>query len=252
MSNLNILSKSALRQFEKKRTRVHGRKVVTEDINLLKSLAVSPMLPGDDLTNYYVEPIQIEYYIPKESRFAYETKYLYIELDDPEPLNDNQKKIFAYFQKENKAIDVIEVMDKFPEFMVDILEYYNPVLNLYDSMSVNLREGLADSPESILRVLYLNEVLRKREPTVPALEILGDYTTFNINWCVRFLNKHGIQHSLEDKTVAYLIKLHRLKYERQGREIDERFDILAAIYMEQAFPMTEEEMDALDAIEDNA
>ncbi|RME93601.1 MAG: hypothetical protein D6767_00615 [Candidatus Hydrogenedentota bacterium] len=241
MGNLNILSKAALRQFEKTKTKVKGRKVVTEDINLLKSLAVAPMIPADDITNYYVEPITIEYYIPKESRFAYETKYLYIELDDPLPRNDNQRKIFSYFRQENKPIDVIEVMDKFPEFMVDILEYYNPVLGLYDSMSIHLRDGLSGNPEAIRRVLYLNEVLRKREPTIPALEIIGDYTTFNINWCIRFLNRHKIDHSLEDRTVAYLIKLHCLKYEREGREIDERFEILSEIYMEQAFPEIDDE-----------
>ena len=242
MLSQNILSKSALKQIERQRTRVLGKKIVTDDIRKLKSLASTPMIPKDKIHDYYVEPVVIEYYIPKESRFAQETKYMYIELIDPQPKNENQEQIFAYFNERNQPIDTMEVMNAFPMFLVQIMEYYTPSLSIYEAISLYIKQSLEGDHAATKKVLYLNEVLRKSEPTVPALEILGDYTTFNINWCVRTLNRNRVPHSLEDRTVAYLIKLHVMQSEATGKPLDDRFEVLSQIYLEQAFPLADEEL----------
>ena len=78
-----ILNRNELKQIKQSRTRVEGKKVITDDVRKLKSLKVTPDLAPDEQINYYKEPIWIEYYIPKESRFALETKYLYILLIPP-------------------------------------------------------------------------------------------------------------------------------------------------------------------------
>jgi len=241
-----ILSKSGLRQIENKKTRVKGRKVVTDDIRKLKSLADKPIIPQGKINNYYVEPVVIEYYIPKESRFAYETKYLYIELFDPEPVKEIHKEILEHFKKKDTPIDVMDVMNSFPQYLIPILDYYTPVLHMYEALSVEINNGIKGDHVAIRRALYLNEVLRKTEPTMPALDILGDYTTYNINWCIRYLNQNNIEHSLEDRTVHYLIKLHSI-YHEEHNSLDERFLILTEIYLEQAFPLDEDEyFDSLD------
>lgn len=230
-----LLTRSVMKQIERSRTRMGGRRVVTDDINKLKGLTVKPVVPEDDLINYYVEPVTIEYYIPKESRFAFEIKYLYIKLYDPEPNNEIQRKIMGSFKEEDKPIDVIEVMNRFPEHLPAILQYYSPTIHLHEAVSMQFQLGFTEDPIAIRRAMYLCEILHKLEPTVPALELLGQYTLYNINWCVRFLNRNEIEHTLEDTTTEFLIKRHRNYCARNGIEVDERFDILANIYLEQAF-----------------
>ena len=64
---------------------------------------------------------------------------------------------------------------------------------MFEALSREIKRGLSEEDSnSIKKVLYLNEVLRKFEPTIPALKILGDYTTININWCVRYLNHPSV------------------------------------------------------------
>ncbi|MDH5718207.1 MAG: hypothetical protein OEZ22_11310 [Spirochaetia bacterium] len=242
MGYLDILTKKAVKEVKKHRTRIQGKKVVTDNISKLKSLSIKPTIEEKDEINNYIEPVTIEYYIPKESRFAHEIKLLYIELYDPQPKNENHKKIFNYFSKINEPIDVIKVMDIFPQFMVSILNYYTSKIGMYETSSKAFQEGMRDNPTEIRKALYLMEVLHKTEPTMPALEILGDYTTFNINWCIRFLNKNKIQHSLEDETVNYLIQRYRENCRKHNILIDERFEILSEIYLEQAYPKTAEDM----------
>ena len=227
----------------RKGLRVDSAKIALTDIHKLKSLPPTPYIEKD-IHNYYIEPVVIEYYIPKESRFAYETKLLYIELVDPEPVNENQALILDYFQKKNQPIDVIEAMNAFPQYIRPILQSYNVYMEIHEKTSMEYKAGLeGENPVAIRRALYLNEVLRKKEPKLASLEILGDYTTYNINWCIRFLNQASVEHTLEDKTVEYLIKLHRLQQEKMGFALDERFEILAEIYMEQAFPYEEDIFD---------
>ena len=231
-----------LSRYRKKSTgrgklRIDSSKISITDINKLKSLPIVPYVEEGTENDFYIEPIVIEYYIPKESLFAYETKYLYIELYDPLPKNKNQELVMGYFRGRDEPIDVIEVMNHFPQFMIPIMNSYNLNMDLHEKASMEYKQGIsAESPLAIRRALYINEVLRKKEPKLAALEVLGDYTTFNINWCIRYLNKNHITHTLEDKTVEYMIKLHRMKMETENRAIDERFEILTSIYMDQAFP----------------
>lgn len=241
MADFSSFARSTLKQIKRQKVRVAGQKVVTDDIRKLKSLSPAPPVLDEDPANYYIEPVTIEYYIPKESRFAYEVKDLYIGLVDPEPKNETQQIVFEHFKKNDGPIDVMDVMNVFPQYIAPILEYYTPVLHLHEQTSMLYHNGLKDDPTSIRRAMYMNEVLRKYEPSIPALEILGDYTTYNINWCVRYLNRKQIPHSLEDKTVAYLIKLYTMQAEDLKKELDERFFILAEIYLEQAFPLSEDE-----------
>jgi len=226
------------------RYRVDSSKTSITDIHKLKSLTSIPYIEEGTENNFYIEPVVIEYYIPKESRFAYETKFHYIELFDPEPKNDVQRKVMDYFKERDEPIDVIATMEKFPEHADFIERSYNMQMEIHRGASEEYRAGLSgDNPVAIRRALYINEVLRKREPNIAALEVLGDYTTYNINWCIRFLNKNHITHTAEDHTVEYLIKLHRLKLNQENRAIDERFEILSSIYMDQAFPFEEDIFD---------
>jgi len=234
----------------RQKVRVDSSRIAFTDIGKLKSLPVTPYIEPGSENDYYIEPVQIEYYIPKESRFAYETKFLYIELYDPEPRNENQKKVMGYFKKKNEPIDVYEVMNIFPQFMLEVMNSYNIHMDLIEKCSVEFKLGLSgESKVAIRRAMYLTEVLRKKEPTLAALEVIGDYTTYNINWCIRFLNKHHIPHTVEDKTVEYLLKLHRMKLEKENRAIDERFDILSGIYMNQAFPFADEDIFDVDELD---
>jgi len=230
--------------------RVDSSKISVTDIHKLKNLPIMPYIEEGTENDFYIEPVVIEYYIPKESRFAYETKYHYIELFDPTPKNEAQKKVMGYFSKLNQPIDAIEVMEKFPEYADFIARSYNMQMDMLKGASEEFQAGLSgENPTAIRRALYINEVLRKREPNIAALEVLGDYTTYNINWCIRFLNKNHISHSVEDHTVEYLIKLHRMKLAEENRPIDERFEILSSIYMDQAFPFEEDVFDDDDMLD---
>ena len=242
MGYLDVLTKTAVRQMQKQRTRIQGKKVLTENIGKLKSLSVVPAVEGKDEINNYIEPVTIEYYIPKESRFAYEVKYLYIELFDPEPKNDNQKEIFEHFKKKNEPIDIIQVMNEFPKHMTTILDYYSANMGMYERASMAFQEGIREKPEEVKKAMYINEVLLKTEPTIPSLEVLGNHVTYNINWCIRFLNKNKIQHSLEDGTVYFLIQRHRFFNEQRNTPPEERFEILSEIYLDQAFPLSAEDL----------
>lgn len=218
------------------------KRVFTENVNILKGLSATPDIPREDADNYYVEPVSIEYYIPKESRFAYQIKYLYIKLYDPLPRNETQSEVMNYFKSMDKPIDVMEVMNNFPQHLMTILQYYNANLHMYESMSLNFQEGYEGNDSCIKKALYLNEVLRKFEPTMPSLEIIGDYTVYNINWCVRYLNRRKTTVSLEDPTVEFLIKRYKVLGSAEENPPDERFEILADIYLEQAFPYSDEDL----------
>ena len=220
-----------------KNLRIDSSKLSFTDINKIKQLPITPYVEEGSENNFYIEPVTIEYYIPKESRFAYESKFLYVELYDPIPQNETQKKLMEFFTKKGEPIDPIEVMNIFPQYIEQILNSYNMHMELLTSASIEFKAAISGlNLKSVRRALYVNEVLRKGEPKLAALDILGDYTTFNINWCIRFCNKNNIEHVVEDPTVEYLLKLHRMKYEDEHRALDERFEILAGIYMDQAFP----------------
>lgn len=221
--------------------RAGGARVVTENVAALKAIETVPKIASAESDNYYKEPVTIEYYIPKESRFAYQVKYLYIPLFDPEPRNDNAKLVLNHFKELNEPIDLMKVMDEFPQFLVRMLDYLSPQMGIIENMSRGIQDGLSGESDAFKRALYTCEVLRKFEPSIVALEIVGDYTTFNINWLIRKLNSLQVEFSLEDPTVEFLMRRYRQIADERGEIIPERFEILAQIYLDQAFPMNDDD-----------
>jgi hypothetical protein len=218
-----------------------GKRVVTENVAVLKALDAVPKIARAESDNYYKEPVTIEYYIPKESRFAYQVKYLYVPLYDPIPHNDNARLVMEHFKNLGEPIDLMKVMDEFPQFLVKMLDYLSPQMGIIESLSRSIQDGLAGEHESFRKALYTCEVLRKFEPSIVSLEIVGDYTTYNINWLIRKLNSLQMEFSLEDPTVEFLIQRYRRHAAEAGEVIPERFEILAQIYLDQAFPLHDED-----------
>jgi hypothetical protein len=146
-----------------------------------------------------------------------------------------------HFKNLGEPIDLMKVMDEFPQFLVKMLDYLSPQMGIIENLSRNIQDGLGGEAEAFRRALYTCEVLRKFEPSIVSLEIVGDYTTYNINWLIRKLNSLQMDFSLEDPTVEYLIQRYRYFAKAAGETISERFEILAQIYLDQAFPMQDEE-----------
>lgn len=90
--------------------------------------------------------------------------------------------------------------------------------------------------EELKTACYLTEALLKYEPTLASLRFFRDYVIFNLNYFIRELNKAKIEFSLEDATVSLLIKRRNELWEEENRAEDEDFDLLAALFFEQAFP----------------
>ncbi|HNE20742.1 MAG TPA: hypothetical protein PKM44_09100 [Turneriella sp.] len=221
--------------------RAGGARVVTENVAVLKAIETVPKIASVESDNYYKEPVTIEYYIPKESRFAYQVKYLYVPLYDPTPRNDNARLVMNHFKALGEPIDLMKVMDEFPQFLVKMLDYLSPQMGIIENLSRSIQDGLGGEQDAFRRALYTCEVLRKFEPSIVSLEIAGDYTTYNINWLVRKLNSLQIEFSLEDPTVEFLIQRYRQFANETGEVIPERFEILSQIYLDQAFPMHDED-----------
>lgn len=207
----------------------------SQEVNALKGISEYPHIDESQRENYYAEPVTIEYYVSKESRFANEIKYLFLELIDPQPTNKNQEMIFHYFRQKSQPIDILHALDIFPQFMKTTLEYYCQRMQIFESLSRMYRDGLNGRFEEIKKSIYTNELFRKWEPSVPALKIFGNFPLFNINWAIRFLNNKKIAHELEDDTVSYFIHLNEQKMKNENKT-DKRFALLSRIYREQAFP----------------
>jgi hypothetical protein len=218
-----------------------GTRVITENVAVLKAIETVPKIASVESDNYYKEPVTIEYYIPKESRFAYQVKYLYVPLYDPEPRNDNARMVLEHFKNLNEPIDLMKVMDEYPQFLVRMLDYLSPQMGIVENLSRSIQDGLAGETDGFRKALYTCEVLRKFEPSIVSLEIVGDYTTYNINWLVRKLNSLKMEFSLEDPTVEFLMLRYRQQAELAGEAIPERFEILSQIFLEQAFPMSDDD-----------
>jgi len=238
LKSRDLASRSELKQIRKAGVRHSGKKVVTDDVKILKSLAVTPPLPKRARLNSYVEPVRIEYYIPKESRFAIETRYLYIPLIDPVPRKDPDDEILADHIRKNRFFDLMEVMNENPIRITDILESYNSTLTLYESLSRSIQESEEDqtNADAFRKSFYLCETLMDYEPTLASLEFLGDFLGWNLNWLVRKMNSLEISISASDKTVSYFIKKRNIYYEERNLPYDERFEVLAALFFEQAYP----------------
>lgn len=232
-----LLNKSELRQIKRSRTRVGGKKVITDDVKKLKSLSVTPDLPAEELIQYYKEPIWIEYYIPRESRFAYEIKYLFVKLIDVEPRPEPQDAILREARQKDSFIDLMEIIRLYPEKEKLINTSYINTLQFFESVSSGYQQYMQTEDSYYLRIpLYHTEALMKREPSLAALEFLGSFTLHNLNWLVRRLNQGGKEFSLEDETISVLIKRRNEYWEKKNLPEDEDFNLFSALFYEQAFP----------------
>lgn len=228
-----LATKSDIRRIQKEGYRYEGKRVITDDVKKLKSLDVVPKIPKEEVIDYYVEPVWIEYYIPKDSKFKTEIRYLYIPLIDP-PFDERYPVLNEAMMK-NRFLDVIGVIYEHPEYTSIILDSYKETYTFHEKISLSLKEA-RKNPENYKTAIYLTETLMKFEPTIAYLEVLGDYISWNLNWLIRKLNELKIPFSLEDDTVSYLIKRRNIYWEENQLPFDERFEILAALFYDQAYP----------------
>ncbi|MCG6148384.1 hypothetical protein EHQ96_00665 [Leptospira levettii] len=232
-----LLNKSELRQIKRSKTRVEGKKVITDDVKKLKSLKVTPELSFQESIDYYKEPIWIEYYIPKESRFAFETKYLFILLVDPKTTDEECDLARKEAQAKNEIVDVFGYMESHPDSIRLIEDSYHSTMSMHETIHHiyrNYKE--TGATEDLKTACYLTEALLKYEPTIAGLTYFRDYSIYNLNFWIRTLNRLKIDFALEDATVSLLIKRRNELWEMENREEDEDFDLLAALFFEQAFP----------------
>lgn len=246
-----ILNRNELKQIKQSRTRVEGKKVITDDVRKLKSLKVTPDLAPDEAIQYYKEPIWIEYYIPKESRFALETKYLYILLIPPKP-RPKYDEILINAQKEDTFINLLELAKAKKPYSEIIAKSYVNNWSILETIADHLEQYNESKNAELLRIpVYLIETLMLTEPTLATLEVLGEYTIHNIIWLIKKLNRAGIPFSLEDRTISLLIKRRNAYFEEKGLPMDEDFELLSALFFEQAYPHRgAEELDAQDFLLD--
>jgi len=236
LKSRDLASRSELKKIQKAGVRLGGKKVVTDDVKKLKSLVEDPDIPDGEIENYYREPVRIEYYIPKESRFNVETRHLYIPLLDPEIQDPDQFPFLKKHMDEDAFFDLITVMNDNPGKISDIIDSYGNIMNLYETNSRLYREMDESPEENLKKIFYLCEVLLEYEPTIAALEFLGPFQTWNLNWLIRNMNLRSIEFAASDKTVSYLIKMRNIYWEENHLEYDEKFEVLAALFYEQAYP----------------
>jgi hypothetical protein len=239
----HLATKGDIKRIQKAGYKYEGRKVVTDDVKKLKSLEVEPKISIEERIDYYVEPVWIEYYVPKDSRFITEIRYLYIPLIDP-PF-DERYPLLNEMMNKNLFFDVVNVLNEHPEHTSIILESYQETFHFFEKISQAIKEAKYN-PESYRTAFYLCETMMKFEPTIAYLEVLGDYISWNLNWLIRKLNELHIEFSAEDDTVSYLIKRRNIYWEENQLPYDERFEILAALFYDQAYPnrgLTIEEQD---------
>jgi hypothetical protein len=232
-----LLNKSELRQIKRSRTRIEGKKILTDDVRKLKSLKVTPDLSPAEAINYYREPIWIEYYIPKESRFAYETKFLFIRLSDPIPTEEACDEEIKKAILEKRIVDIWKFSHENLELKDFILGCYHSTSSMLETISTifwAFRE--TKNTEELKTACYLTEALLKYEPTLASLKYFRDYVIYNLNFLIRELNRAKVEFSMEDTTVSLLIKRRNELWEERGFVEDEDFDLLSALFFEQAFP----------------
>lgn len=245
-----ILNRNELKQIKQSRTRVEGKKVITDDVRKLKSLKVTPDLAPDEQINYYKEPIWIEYYIPKESRFALETKYLFILLIPPTPRSTDELLIKA--QKDDSFINLLELSKAKQKYSDLIARSYRNSMSILETIDDNLEQYHESKNAEFLKIpVYLTETLMLSEPTLATLEVLGEYSIHNLIWLIKKLNRGGITFSLEDRTISLLIKRRNEFFETKDFPVDDDFELLSALFFEQAYPHRgAEELDAQDFLLD--
>ncbi|MBN2039972.1 MAG: hypothetical protein JW864_08030 [Spirochaetes bacterium] len=181
-----------------------------------------------DKINYYIEPVEVEIYLKKAGIVRTIIKDMYVDLIDVEPINEGSREIFDHFKEKDEPVDLVEIMNFFPQYMPAIFESYYHRMQLYEKLSMHFKEMLAGSEDSMRLAIYFTELLLKYEPTLASANVLGDFQTHNINYLVRKLNEAGQKFLLEDKTVAYLIKRRNQAFE--GRPRDREFDKLVELW----------------------
>ncbi|MFC1670488.1 hypothetical protein ACFL20_08850 [Spirochaetota bacterium] len=182
-----------------------------------------------DRKYYYVEPVEIEIYLKKIGKVRTIIKDLFIELIDVDPINEKSKEIFDFFKNKNEPIDLMEIQNHFSEFIKIIYDSYYKNMDLFEKLSLHLKQALAtNSIESWRHALYFNELLLKYEPTVASSQYIGDFNSYNLNYIIMKLNELKQDFLLEDSTVAYLIKRRNLAFQDKPR--DREFDKLVELW----------------------
>ncbi|MCB1189245.1 MAG: hypothetical protein H7A23_03775 [Leptospiraceae bacterium] len=245
-----ILNRSELKQIKKSRTKLEGKKIITDDVKKLKSLKVAPDLSIEEMVNYYKEPIWIEYYIPKESRFALEIKYLFIKLIEPVPRDTDN--LLKDAMEQNDFLDIWKVKDKKKEYEELIKRSYINTFPMWENISEHINQFKNTNNAELLRTpVYLYETLMQFEPSLATLELLGEHLIYNMNWLIKKLNQANVDFSLEDYTTSILIKRRNIYWEENKLENDEDFEIMSTLFFEQAFPHRgAEELDEADFLLD--
>ncbi len=187
-------------------------------------------MDSTDKNNYYIEPVEIEIYLKKAGTVKTIIKDLYIELVDEDPLPENAIKIFDYFREKDQPIDLIELQNRFPEMILPVIESYYRFIDLYEKLSMHFRSALSGSIDSLRQALYMTELLMKYEPTLCSLKLIGDFSTYNLNYLIRKLNQNNEEFLLEDSTVEYLIKRHRSKHENDEDGSNKEFEKLVELW----------------------
>lgn len=182
----------------------------------------------NDRINYYLEPVEIEIYLKKSGKVRTIIKDMYVELIDAEPHNDSSKKIFDFFREKGGPIDLMEIMNVFPEYLRLIYDSYYQHIDLFEKLSMHFQTAAGGSIDSLRLSLYFVELLIKYEPTVASSRYIGDFQTYNLNFIIRKLNTLGESFLLEDSTVAYLIKRRNKAYE--GKPRDREFEKLVELW----------------------
>lgn len=179
-------------------------------------------------TNCYVEPVEIEIYLKKSGKVRTIIKDMFIELIEVEPHNEHSRKIFQHFAELDSPIDLIEIMNIFPEYLKPIYDSYYQHMDLFEKLSMHIQSASGGSIDSLRLCLYFIELLIKYEPTVAAIDYIGDFQTHNLNYLVRKLNALNENFLLEDSTVAYLIKRRNKAYD--GKPRDREFEKLVELW----------------------
>jgi hypothetical protein len=182
----------------------------------------------DNEKSFYIEPVEIEIYLKKAGKVRTIIKDMKIELIDVRPVNKHSEKIFEYFTKRDEPIDLMEVMNIFPEYISVIFDSYYHNTALFEKLSMHIKSGLQGSIDSWRQSLYFTEILIKYEPTLASADYIGDFQTHNLNYLVKKLYSLNQKFLLEDSTVAYLIKRRNISME--GKPRDREFEKLVELW----------------------
>lgn len=178
--------------------------------------------------HYYIEPVEIEIYLKKAGKVRTIVKNLLIELIDVVPNNKNSVKIFEHFKAKDEPVDLMELMNVFPEFITVIFDSYYHHTALFEKLSMHFKSGIQGSTDSWRLALYFTELLLKYEPTIASANYIGDFQTYNLNYIIKKLYSLYQRFLLEDSTVSYLIKRRNEAY--KDNPPDREFDKLVELW----------------------